>query len=181
MTSFFFIGFEMHSRTGLGTNYLLSMWHRFGNTETVDQAPTLSHTLSTPLTGCKNIARRADFSNREINTEQPSRCTSSFVSTCRRASPRNLLGNVEKKKSTPPNISNLRRTLPGNFQTTTTRKYVSGEEAGGTLKRIELRAVGGVVSRHHRRSLIRAVKLLQSPQQAGSGCNRTICKLPYET
>ena len=101
MTSYFFIGFEMHSRTVLAANYLLSMWHRFGNTETVNQAPALTHTLSTPLTEYNNIARRADFSNREINTEQPSRCTSSFVSACRRASPRNLLGNVEKKNPPP--------------------------------------------------------------------------------
>ena len=61
-----------------------------------------SHTLSTPLTCCNNIARRGDFSDREMDTEQPSRCTSSYASTCRRASPRNLPGNVGKKKSTPP-------------------------------------------------------------------------------
>ena len=83
-----------------------------------------------------------------------------------------------KKSPPPPDISNLRHS--GNFQNTT-RKYVSGEDAGDTLKRIELRTVGEVVSRRHRRSLIRAVKLLHSPQQAGSGCNRTNCKLPHET
>ena len=52
MTSYLII-FEMHSRTGLGTKYLLLMWHCFGHTETVNQPATLSHAFSTPLT-CSN-------------------------------------------------------------------------------------------------------------------------------
>ena len=127
------IGVEKHPRTGLGTHYLLLIWHRFGHTETVNQAATLSHTLSIPLTSCNTMATRANFRNRELNLEQLSRCTSSLASTCRRPFPRHL--ETSRKTSILPDIPKIRRSPPDKFPNTTTRRYRIGEEASDTLER----------------------------------------------